>query len=302
MSEKRFFSFEGKSQRIIESGIQRARDLAEVDMLNRKEKSGMGRMAGRIKDLLQSRRQRGEKTRLIREAMERDGSELISSIEKYASMTLSAELKLRLQREEHERLQLEQERGQLHNEIRSLGAKIGISEEKILELMEMRVHDRLAESEIKNISIEATDAAGIPLHAHDDDLVYAPSDPDLYQWRLPDPEERKNTYSLVYDCVFRPHDNSYYELEQCKESVIHPDNIVPRGRIDHVINLLKKTAEDLKSKGVFYSFTQFHYCHDDENYPRDDWMAFRHLSFFIRCPKKEIRKVIQRLEFNAKGE
>jgi len=304
MGEEQRFSFEGRSRDKIEGDIRLARDTAEMDALNRRGASGMKRMAGKLKDLLQSRAQRSGNVSRIRQELESTGSELTRLIEKYAGMALSAELKLRFQREEYERIQLEDERHELHNQIRSLATNIGIPETKILELIEMRVQDRLSESEIRNISREATDAAGIPLQAHDDNLVYVQSYSNFYkyEWRLPNPEEQKNTYSLVYSCIVRPHDEAYYELAQDTTSPLDSDHIVPKDRIDYVINLLKKTAEDLKSKDVLYSQTQSHYCHDDENYPRDDWMAFRYVTFFIRCPKKEIRRVIQRLEMNSKGE
>jgi len=157
----------------------------------------------------------------------------------------------------------------------------------------MRVQDRLAESKVENISREATDASGIPLQANDDDLVYATT---YSEWRLLSPEERRNTYSIVYSCIYRPHKGTYYELSADGRSPLDESNIVPKARIDYVIDLLKKIAEELKSKKISYSHKDSHYCHDDENYPRDDLMAFRYLTFFLTCPKKDIAEVVRKFE------
>lgn len=300
---KEGISFQGKSKEVIESFVQRENYLSILKALKQKTETGKVKLKEHIAHIFRTKGKNDQidkKKRLI--AMEKSQeitAKLVILIERYASMTLSLELKLRLQRDNIEVFELDRKRNEIHNEIKELVKNSVISDEKITELIEMRVQDRLAESEIENISKKVTEAAGVSLQINDDDLIFVDQDNG---WRPPKPEEKKNTYSLVYDCVYQPYDGSYYKFSpdsKCCATAV--DNMVPDDHINDIIEMLKNTAKELKLEGASYFETNSYYRHDYENHPGDDFMALSNRNFIIRFPKEHIDKVIEKLKANSSG-
>jgi hypothetical protein len=233
----------------------------------------------------------------IREELEASRKKLVALIERYADLAVSVRMKERYLAAREELLDIEQNKSEIHSQINDIATELGISESEARSLMEMRIQDRLAESETGDITRSAQEAAKVPLTAYDDDLVYMYQyEQDGYRWRLLEPEEQLNTYSLVYCYVFRPHDKSFFETGKMVRPSSLPGGIAKEeGKNHEVVRRLFADVEARNIEGVKVSFSCSHYCHDPE-YPSEDYMAYQLMRQTLTFPKNSTAKVLKALQ------
>lgn len=289
-------NYNGNSEVAIEHITIEMKNRKELEM-QRKIHSGVARLrriiTKRSTDEYAERREIGEE-------LEASRKKLVALIERYADLAVSVRMKERYLAAREELLDIERDKSEIHSQINDIATELGLSESEARSLMEMRIQDRLAESETGDITRLAQEVAKIPIVAYDDDLVYMYQyEQDGYRWRLLEPAEQPNTYSLVYCYVFRPHDRSFSEIGKTTYLSSLPGGTAPERKNHEVVHRLFADVVAKNIEGVKVDFSCSHYCHDSE-YPGEDYMAYQFMRQILTFPKNNVAAVIMALQEAAR--
>jgi|GEM_PF-5913308 len=210
---------------------------------------------------------------------------LLRHIERYVRLTLRNAALERLQK--GEQILDDRERFELHAILRSEALALGIDDDKLTKLMDLRVRDEMAQYEIAPLSDRAGKILGVPVTVSDNELIYHGG--TLEMSNQPDPR-----YTICFTSSHSRAEKPGYYLERDLQAGDKEPHLKYED-IQRIENILKMTCAELAQSGVTYAEHGGHAGHHADYQGWDD-MAWWYSSMTLSFPKDRVREVFQILE------